>query len=74
VITFDVNVDVDLLDETIAIERGCCSFFTLDYDTPARRLSIGIDKRCAASSVGRFTAGTVRGSSVDLAAGAYRAI
>jgi hypothetical protein len=43
VITFCADVDIDLLRETIAIERGCCSFFTLDYDVSARRLSIGID-------------------------------
>ena len=42
-ITFGADVDVDLLCETIAIERGCCSFFTLDYDASERRLSIGID-------------------------------
>lgn len=34
---------MDLLHETIAIERGCCSFFTLDYEASTRRLSIGID-------------------------------
>jgi hypothetical protein len=43
VITFGVDVDVDLLRETVAIERACCSFFTLDYDASARRLSIGVD-------------------------------
>jgi len=42
-ITFDVDVDIDLLDETVATERGCCSFFTLAYDASTRRLSIGID-------------------------------
>jgi hypothetical protein len=43
VITFAANGDVDLLRETIAIERSCCSFFALDYDPSARRLSIGVD-------------------------------
>ena len=43
VIIFGVEVDVDLLAETVAVERGCCSFFTLDYDVSMRRLSIGID-------------------------------
>lgn len=43
VITFGADVDVTLLRETIAIERSCCRFFTLDYDASARRLSIGID-------------------------------
>jgi hypothetical protein len=43
VITFGADVDIHLLRETIVIERGCCSFFALDYDPSARRLSIGID-------------------------------
>ena len=43
VITFSPDVDTDLLRETIAIERGCCSFFTLDYDPSERCLSITID-------------------------------
>jgi hypothetical protein len=42
-VCFDANVDLELLRETVAIERQCCSFFTLDYDAPARRLSITID-------------------------------
>lgn len=40
---FDAGVDLDLLHETLAIERQCCSFFTLDYDISDRRLSISVD-------------------------------
>ncbi len=40
---FDADVDLDLLRETIAIEQGCCSFFTLAYDVSERRLSISVD-------------------------------
>jgi hypothetical protein len=43
VITFGADVDIDLARDAIAIERGCCSFFTLDYEASERRLSIGID-------------------------------
>jgi len=43
VITFSTEVDLVLLSETIAIEQGCCSFLTLDYDASERRLSIAID-------------------------------
>lgn len=50
-ITFGTDIDVDLLDETVAIERGCCSFFTLFYDTSARRLSIGIDDPARADAL-----------------------
>jgi hypothetical protein len=49
VITFDADVDTDLLRETIAVERGCCSFFALDYST--RRLSIGIDDPARADAL-----------------------
>lgn len=37
------NVDVDLLRETIAVERECCSFFAIDYDASERPLSVAID-------------------------------
>ncbi|MGI9185364.1 MAG: hypothetical protein ACR2GZ_10460 [Solirubrobacteraceae bacterium] len=40
---FDPGVDLDLLRETIAIERQCCSFITLDYDISDGRLSISVD-------------------------------
>jgi hypothetical protein len=43
VITFGRGVDVALLNATVAIEAGCCSFFTLDYEPSERRLSIAID-------------------------------
>jgi hypothetical protein len=62
VVTFGVGVDADLVRETIAIERGCCSFFTLDYDAFERRLSIGID--------GSTRGDALRGLSVALRASA----
>jgi hypothetical protein len=40
---FDDSIDLALLDQTIAIERGCCSFFTLGYETSQRALSISVD-------------------------------
>ncbi|MFZ1996638.1 MAG: hypothetical protein WAU75_21170 [Solirubrobacteraceae bacterium] len=50
-ITFGPDVDVDLLRETVAVERGCCSFFALDYDASARLLSIGIDDPARAGAL-----------------------
>ncbi|MGI8410895.1 MAG: hypothetical protein ACR2QA_00040 [Solirubrobacteraceae bacterium] len=41
-VTFEPTVDHELLNETIVTERRCCPFFTLDYDTSERRLSISI--------------------------------
>jgi hypothetical protein len=43
VITFRAEIDLDLLRETVTIERACCSFFTVDYDASERRLSIATD-------------------------------
>jgi hypothetical protein len=51
VIVFGAGVDLNLLDETVAVERGCCSFFTLDYDASTRRLSIGIDDPARADAL-----------------------
>jgi hypothetical protein len=51
VITFGADVDVGLLRETLAIERDCCSFFTLDYEASMRRLSIGIDDPARAEAL-----------------------
>ena len=31
------------MEQTLAIERGCCSFFTLDYDPSRRLLAIATD-------------------------------
>ncbi len=42
-VCFDADVDLELLQETIAIERECCSFFTLGYDDSVRRLCISVD-------------------------------
>jgi hypothetical protein len=50
-VTFDEEVDVDLVHATIAIERGCCSFLTVDYDASSRRLSIGIDDPARAGAL-----------------------
>lgn len=53
VISFATNLDRDLLQTTIGIERECCSFFKLDYDESARRLSISVDNP---ESAGALTA------------------
>jgi hypothetical protein len=52
VITLGVGVDSDLVRETVAVELGCCRFFTLDYDAPGRRLSIGIEDPAHADALG----------------------
>lgn len=52
VVWFDPDVDLAWLEETIAIERGCCAFFTLDYDASERRLSITVDDPGRLGAVG----------------------
>ena len=41
-VTFEPNVNLDLLNATIATERRCCPFFALDYDASVRRLSMTV--------------------------------
>lgn len=50
-VTFPADVDIDLLHETIVIERGCCSFLTLDDDASERRLCIAIDDPARAEAL-----------------------
>ena len=42
-IAFSQQVQTEVLEQTLAIERRCCSFFTLDYDTSQRVLAITTD-------------------------------
>jgi hypothetical protein len=42
-VRFESNVELALLEQTIAVERGCCSYLTIDYDTSERSLSISVD-------------------------------
>jgi hypothetical protein len=41
-VDFAAEPDRGLLDTTIEVERGCCSFFELAYDEAARRLSVAV--------------------------------
>lgn len=41
---FSPELDEALLAETVAVERGCCSFLSIDYDPEAWTLSIGVDE------------------------------
>jgi hypothetical protein len=42
VVDLDENVDPELVDETIAIERECCPFFTLGWEPDRRRLTVSV--------------------------------
>jgi len=60
-VTFGPDLDSELLRETVAIERGCCSFFSIGYDASTRRLSIGIDDPSRADALA-VLASVLRGS------------
>jgi hypothetical protein len=42
VVVFELPVDDGLLEETLAVERGCCSFFSIGYIPDRQRLSIAV--------------------------------
>jgi hypothetical protein len=44
VVDLDEQVDTELVDETIAIERECCPFFTLDWEPERRRLTVAVSQ------------------------------
>jgi hypothetical protein len=44
VVELDKQVDTQLVEETIAIERECCPFFTLDWEPERRRLTVAVSQ------------------------------
>jgi hypothetical protein len=42
VVLFQSTLDVGMLEEALAVEQGCCSFFTIAYLAQSRRLSIAV--------------------------------
>jgi hypothetical protein len=44
-VRFDDNVDLDLLLETVEVERGCCTFFDLVPDVERRELVVSVADR-----------------------------
>jgi hypothetical protein len=44
VVDLDEQVDTQLVEETIAIERECCPFFTLDWEPERRRLTVAVSQ------------------------------
>lgn len=44
VVDLDENVDVELVAETVAVERECCTFFALTWEPDRRRLTISVSR------------------------------
>ena len=42
IVELDRRVDASLIDATIAVERKCCPFFTLDWQSLTRRLIVSV--------------------------------
>jgi hypothetical protein len=43
-VDLDEQVDTRLVAEAIAIERECCPFFTLDWESERRRLTVAVSQ------------------------------
>jgi hypothetical protein len=41
-IDFDRDLDLQLLEETLAVERECCPFFQFEFDGHQRRLRVTV--------------------------------
>ncbi len=44
VVDLDQQIDTQLVEETIAIERECCPFFTLDWEPERWRLTVAVSQ------------------------------
>jgi hypothetical protein len=42
---FSDDLPAGLLEQTLEIERACCSFLSIDYDEPNRRLTVTTDAK-----------------------------
>ena len=42
VVDLDEHADGKLIEESVAIERECCPFFTLDWEPARRRLTVAV--------------------------------
>ncbi|MDQ6914486.1 MAG: hypothetical protein M3155_01585 [Actinomycetota bacterium] len=42
-VRFDPAVDRELVEDVVAVERGCCPFFKLGFDAGRRRLTVSVD-------------------------------
>lgn len=44
IVDLDQQIDTQLVEETITIERECCPFFTLDWQPELRRLTVAVSQ------------------------------
>ena len=41
-VQLDDNVDAAMVEEVIALERECCPFFTIEWQSESRRLAVAV--------------------------------
>ena len=44
VVRFGDDPPATLLEQALAVERGCCPFFSIEYDALDRRLTIAVER------------------------------
>jgi hypothetical protein len=44
VVELDRAVEIQLVDELVAVERECCPFFTLEWESDRRRLAVSVSE------------------------------
>jgi hypothetical protein len=44
VVDLDAQVDTQLVEETIAVERECCPFLALEWEPERRRLTVAVSQ------------------------------
>ncbi|HKP88672.1 MAG TPA: hypothetical protein VJT75_01740 [Thermoleophilaceae bacterium] len=55
-VRFGPDLDVDLLEEALAVERRCCPFFELDFEGRGRRLRASVSEAEHASALDALAA------------------
>lgn len=50
-IQFDSRLDLDTLDQVIAVERECCPFFGFEFDPQTLRLRVTVDDQSMAPAL-----------------------
>jgi hypothetical protein len=56
IVQFDTEPDPELLRTTIETERECCSFFTVDYASRERRLTVAVSDAARAGALDQIQA------------------
>lgn len=66
-VQFDEHLDNDVLEQTLTVERKCCSFFVFRFDDPERRLTIGVCQPDQAPALDAMATVFVRAQALCLA-------